>query len=173
MSQHRTKAMVELEATSSEHQLSNTELTSRVPNGLIYSHSHPSTSQYICINRARCKQVPGNIVSGEVGLDAEYTKRSPTTEEKLIKDALSGAGGSKRAAILGWQIVETKTGKFSIAWDNIGLRLVQLAHENTVWVLDMWKIRGERRVYSFSTTHLPSATLAIPKELRRILTSQT
>lgn len=56
-----------------------------------------------------------NIVSGEVGLDTEYTKRRPTAEEKLIEESLLGAGGSKQAAILRWQIVETNTGKFSVA----------------------------------------------------------
>ncbi|KAJ7923141.1 hypothetical protein B0H13DRAFT_1865245 [Mycena leptocephala] len=31
--------------------------------------------------------------------------------------------------------------KIPVAWGNIGLRLTQIAHGDTVWVLDMWKIR--------------------------------
>ncbi|KAJ7511885.1 ribonuclease H-like domain-containing protein [Mycena galericulata] len=94
-----------------------------------------------------------HITGGDVGFDAEFTKRRPTAEESLIDLALTTGPAHKKAAILGWQIVELGSGSFTVAWDNIGLRLVQIAHEDNVWVFDMWKIR------------------AIPKELVRILLS--
>ncbi|KAJ6447833.1 ribonuclease H-like domain-containing protein [Mycena vitilis] len=56
--------------------------------------------------------------------------------------------------MVGWQIVEGKKNKrFRVIWSNIGLRLVQIAREDEVWVMDMWKIR------------------AFPYELRRVLES--
>ncbi|KAJ7934483.1 ribonuclease H-like domain-containing protein [Mycena leptocephala] len=92
------------------------------------------------------------ITTGPIGFDTEYTKRRPTLEEELISDAIS-AGATRKTAILGWQIVELETNQFSVAWNNIGLRTIQLAKGNEAWVLDMWKIK------------------AFPTELRRILTS--
>lgn len=84
-----------------------------------------------------------HIVAGDVGFDTEFTKRRPTVEEGYIENHLSTGGlGGKRTMMLGWQLVELRSGIFSVAWDNIGLRLVQIAHEQTAWVLDMWKIRG-------------------------------
>ncbi|KAJ6481345.1 ribonuclease H-like domain-containing protein [Mycena vitilis] len=94
------------------------------------------------------------ITSGKVGFDTEYTYRRPTTEEQFIIDAFPSGGAARKNAILGWQVVELRTRlPFPIAWNNIGLRLVQIATDEEAFVLDMWKIR------------------AFPKELRRILTS--
>ncbi|KAJ7436945.1 ribonuclease H-like domain-containing protein [Mycena latifolia] len=42
---------------------------------------------------------------------------------------------------------------FPVAWEKIGLRLIQIAQDNDVWVLDMWKIK------------------AVPKEVKRIIES--
>ena len=42
--------------------------------------------------------------------------------------------------MLGFQIVERA--RFKVAWNNTGLRLVQVARDHDVWVLDMWKIKG-------------------------------
>ncbi|KAJ7130012.1 hypothetical protein C8R43DRAFT_957222 [Mycena crocata] len=95
-----------------------------------------------------------SITDGEVGFDTEFTSRRPTKEEQLIIDAFPGGGQARKAAILGWQIVELRTHTiFPIAWDKIGVRLIQLSRDNDVWVLDMWEIK------------------AFPKELRRILAS--
>lgn len=79
---------------------------------------------------------------GDVGFDTEYTTRRWTVEEQYIADSFPNGGGPRRSAMLGWQIVELRTGSFSVAWDNIGIRLLQLAHGDKVWVLDFWKIRG-------------------------------
>ncbi|KAJ7925803.1 ribonuclease H-like domain-containing protein [Mycena leptocephala] len=91
------------------------------------------------------------IQYGAVGIDTEFTERRPTKEEHTILKSIP-AGTNKRLALLGWQIVELATHCiFPVAWDNIGLRLIQIAYGEVVWVLDMWKIR------------------CVPKELRRIL----
>lgn len=83
------------------------------------------------------------IDEGDVGLDTEFTDRRPTREEHAIYSVLPG-GANRKAAILGWQIVELAkcSGEFPVAWDNIGLRLIQIATDDTAIVLDMWKIRG-------------------------------
>ena len=57
---------------------------------------------------------------------------------------------------------------FSVAWDNIGLQLIQLAVGNKVWVLDMKKIQGEHPVGGRDTGLDAKAFLT---ELRRILQS--
>ncbi|KAF7336581.1 Werner Syndrome-like exonuclease [Mycena sanguinolenta] len=89
-----------------------------------------------------------------VGFDTEFSPRRPTVEEGYL--AVIGNPQTRRSALLGLQIVEWRTQTpFAVAWDNIGLRLVQIAHEGTVVVLDLMKIR------------------AIPKQLRRILESET
>ncbi|KAJ7270159.1 ribonuclease H-like domain-containing protein [Mycena haematopus] len=94
-----------------------------------------------------------HITAGAVGFDTEFVQRRPTIEEQHIITTVP-AGGIRKAALLGWQIVELKSSKkFQVAWDNIGVRLIQIAEGNDVWVLDMWKIR------------------AFPEELRRILQS--
>jgi hypothetical protein len=87
------------------------------------------------------------ITEGEVGFDTEFTERRPTREEHAIIHALPGA--NRRTALLGWQIAEiTMHSKFPVAWDNVGLRCIQLAIEGVVWVLDMRKIRGEHAIGS-------------------------
>ncbi|KAJ7143097.1 ribonuclease H-like domain-containing protein [Mycena crocata] len=51
--------------------------------------------------------------------------------------------GQRKAAILGWQIVELKRNpNFHVAWNNIGLRVVQLSQNDVSWVLDMWRIQA-------------------------------
>ncbi|KAJ7676148.1 hypothetical protein B0H17DRAFT_1140121 [Mycena rosella] len=64
-----------------------------------------------------------------------------TVEEKMIEDRLS------KDSRIG------HTQSIPHAWNNIRLRLVQIARDDEVWVLDMWKIK------------------AMPKELKRILES--
>ncbi|KAJ7182685.1 ribonuclease H-like domain-containing protein [Mycena crocata] len=94
------------------------------------------------------------ITDGEVGFDTEFTDRRPTKEERWILKAFPSAGAARRAALTGWQVVELQSHQsFPIAWDNIGLRLVQIYQRGDAWVLDMWKIK------------------AFPRELKRILES--
>ncbi|KAJ7615624.1 ribonuclease H-like domain-containing protein [Mycena polygramma] len=101
---------------------------------------------------AQANEALSNVTEGDVGFDTEFTDRRPTREEHAIYKAFPAGGANRRYALLGWQIVElTRSRDFPIAWDNIGLRLVQLSHNDVAWVLDMYKIR------------------AFPSELRRIL----
>ncbi|KAJ7638103.1 ribonuclease H-like domain-containing protein [Mycena rosella] len=94
------------------------------------------------------------IRDGEIGFDTEFTERRPTREEKMIEERFSKGSALRKTALLGWQIVELGShNKFPVAWKNIGLRLIQVARDNELWVQDMWKIQ------------------AIPKELKRILQS--
>ncbi|KAJ7697476.1 ribonuclease H-like domain-containing protein [Mycena rosella] len=104
---------------------------------------------------AHANVVLGSIQDGDIGFDTEFTDRRSTPEEKLIEDRFGKGTALRKAAILGWQIVELGKHKvFPVTWKNIGLRLVQIARDNDVWVLDMWKIQE-----------------AMPKELKRILES--
>ncbi|KAJ7466347.1 ribonuclease H-like domain-containing protein [Mycena latifolia] len=103
---------------------------------------------------AHANEVLKDIRDGEVGFDTEFTDRRPTEEEKMIDDRIPRNTALRKTAILGWQIGELGTKKpFPIAWNNIGVRLIQIARGNLVWVMDMWKIR------------------ALPVELKRILVS--
>jgi hypothetical protein len=89
-------------------------------------------------NHALC-----GITDGEIGFDTEFTERRPTREEHAILKNIP-PGTNKRLALLGWQIVVVTLYQIlPVAWDNIGLRLIQIARGNVVWVLDMWKIRGK------------------------------
>ncbi|KAJ7187196.1 ribonuclease H-like domain-containing protein [Mycena filopes] len=94
------------------------------------------------------------ITAGVVGFDTEFTERKPTKEEQVVLDYFPHAPGNRKGAILGLQIAQlhAKT-KFEVAWENVGIRLVQIAWEKDVWVIDLRAIKG------------------IPKELARILRS--
>ncbi|KAJ7219788.1 ribonuclease H-like domain-containing protein [Mycena rebaudengoi] len=71
------------------------------------------------------------IVHGVVGLDTEYKQRSPTRTEEAIIKAISVIGGSKKTAIQGLHIAEKLTCvPFPVAWENIGLCLIQIAYGN-------------------------------------------
>ncbi|KAJ7757328.1 hypothetical protein DFH07DRAFT_772811 [Mycena maculata] len=96
-----------------------------------------------------------HILNGKIGFDTEYTKRRPTDEEALLEEIFPNGGASRKSAMLGWQIVELRAGAFTINWDKIGLRLIQIAHNDEVFALDIqWN------------TH---ACTAFPTELVRIL----
>ncbi|KAJ7754692.1 hypothetical protein DFH07DRAFT_773681 [Mycena maculata] len=82
-----------------------------------------------------------HILNGKIGFDTEYMKRQPTDEEALLEEIFPNGGASRKSAMLGWQIVELRAGAFTINWDKIGLCLIQIAHNDEVFVLDMWKIR--------------------------------
>ncbi|KAJ7773146.1 hypothetical protein B0H16DRAFT_1714050 [Mycena metata] len=95
-----------------------------------------------------------SIVDGIVGFDTEFVKRLPTREEKIIDEAIDLVGGSRKSAVLCWQMIELKTRTpFPYAWDTMGLCIVQIARGNTVWVINLRAVRG------------------FPKELRRVLSS--
>ncbi|KAJ6449311.1 ribonuclease H-like domain-containing protein [Mycena vitilis] len=111
--------------------------------------------------KAQADDALRKIQGGAVGFDTEYTKRRPTTEEKFILDAFPAGAAARRYALMGWQIVELRSNAiFPVAWDNIGVRLIQLAKDDECFVLDMWRIKGKQKpAFSF------------PRELRRILLS--
>ncbi|KAJ7448107.1 ribonuclease H-like domain-containing protein [Mycena latifolia] len=105
-------------------------------------------------SETHANEILRGITDGAVGFDTEYTDRRPTAEEQVIETRFPKGTTTRRQALLGWQLVEVSLHKiFPVAWDNISLRLVQIARGNDAWVLDMWKIR------------------AFPTELRRILLS--
>ncbi|KAJ6525343.1 hypothetical protein B0H19DRAFT_1084889 [Mycena capillaripes] len=94
-----------------------------------------------------------DIVEEKIGIDTEFTDRCPTIEEHTIIHKLA-LGGVRKSALLGWQLVELAMHRrYPIAWDHLGLRLIQIATDESAFVLDMRKIR------------------AFPKELRRVLLS--
>ncbi|KAJ7221922.1 ribonuclease H-like domain-containing protein [Mycena rebaudengoi] len=94
------------------------------------------------------------IVDGVVGFDTEYVARIPTWEEAIIEHAFSVVPGSKKSALLGWQLIEAATSdSFTVAWDNIGLCVVQIARDNMAWVINIRSMK------------------AFPSELKRVLTS--
>ncbi|KAJ7156486.1 ribonuclease H-like domain-containing protein [Mycena crocata] len=79
------------------------------------------------------------ITDGTVGFDTEFTDRRPTREEKLIIDAIP-ASAIRKYALAGWQLVELSNHPtFPIAWDNIGLRLVQIYRDGDAWSSDIKK----------------------------------
>ncbi|KAJ7758171.1 ribonuclease H-like domain-containing protein [Mycena maculata] len=108
-----------------------------------------------------------HILNGKVGFDTEYTKRRPTDEEALIEETFPNGGASRKSAMLGWQIVELRAGAFTINWDKIGLRLIQIAHNDEVFVLDMWKIRAfpTELVRILSDPNIKKAGVALTNEL--------
>jgi hypothetical protein len=86
------------------------------------------------------------ILDGEIGFDTEFTERRPTREEHAILHSIP-AGTNKRLALLGWQIVElTQHRTFPVAWDNVGLRLIQIARDDIAWILDMRKVRSKHAI---------------------------
>ncbi|KAJ7749108.1 ribonuclease H-like domain-containing protein [Mycena metata] len=116
---------------------------------------YPKTYKVLYITtEIRADEALRGIIDGAVGLDCEFTQRRPTMDEHYIRESFPTGSAARKAAMLGLQIVELKRyGRFPVAWDHVGLRLVQISRHNVVWVLDLWKIR------------------AYPAELRRILLS--
>ncbi|KAJ7168841.1 ribonuclease H-like domain-containing protein [Mycena filopes] len=92
------------------------------------------------------------IKSGVVGVDTEFTERTPTDNERLVMGYFPYSPGQRKGAITGLQIIELHTG-FDVAWDNVSIRLIQVAYKDTVWVIDMRAVKS------------------IPKELKRVLQS--
>ncbi|KAJ7869846.1 ribonuclease H-like domain-containing protein [Mycena leptocephala] len=117
----------------------------------IVSMYSPTYTMIYVTNEARANRYLKDVVDGAVGLDTEGILRKATYEERLIIDAVPAA--SKRAAILGLQILEYNQPGFRPSWDHTGIWLIQLAYKDTVWLLDLQKMK------------------AIPVELLRILQS--
>ncbi|KAJ6572803.1 hypothetical protein DFH09DRAFT_1079493 [Mycena vulgaris] len=83
-----------------------------------------------------------DVIGGKIGFDTELADRRPTPKEERIEESIP-KGALRKPVILGWQIVELHaTEVFPVAWNNIGVRLIQLVRGDSVWVLDMWKIRA-------------------------------
>jgi hypothetical protein len=57
---------------------------------------------------------------------------------------MSEIGGQKKWGILAWQAMEQKAHSvFPVAWDNIALRLIQIARGFNVWIIDLMEIKGK------------------------------
>ncbi|KAJ7204280.1 ribonuclease H-like domain-containing protein [Mycena rebaudengoi] len=111
-----------------------------------------------------------SILDGVVGFDTEYRPRIHTREERIIDDLINKIGGSRKSAILAWQVIEMKTNRrFPYAWSNIGLCTVQIARDNQVWVINIRAMKGKQVQLG---SHLLIISPAFPAELRRILTSK-
>ncbi|KAJ7767243.1 ribonuclease H-like domain-containing protein [Mycena metata] len=94
------------------------------------------------------------IESGTVGFDTEFTSRTPTTEEQAIGSYFPHSPAQRKGAITGLQIMQLHAKPtFDIEWDNVGIRLIQIALDNDVWVIDVRTMRS------------------VPKELVRLLQS--
>ncbi|KAJ7040628.1 hypothetical protein C8F04DRAFT_1177965 [Mycena alexandri] len=84
----------------------------------------------------------GPIIDGVVGFDTEFVKRLPTREERIIDEVIDLVGGSRKSAVLCWQMIELRTySPFPYAWDTMGLCLVQIARGDTVWVINLREVR--------------------------------
>jgi hypothetical protein len=84
-----------------------------------------------------------SIVDGVVGFDSEYAPRKPTAEEVIISDVFTVIPGSKKNAILGWQVLEQYNHEhFPIAWTTMGLRTVQLCQNKCAWIVNIYKMKG-------------------------------
>ncbi|KAJ7114760.1 ribonuclease H-like domain-containing protein [Mycena epipterygia] len=94
------------------------------------------------------------IKDGVVGFDTEFMERSPSREERIIDDLCKRYGWNKKPMLIAWQVVDQQmNGGFSINWDAIALCLIQIARDDTVWVIHLSAIR------------------AFPRELERIIKS--
>lgn len=84
------------------------------------------------------------ILMGAVGMDTEFSERKPTTTEQIILDYFPHSPGQRKGAMTGLQIAELHAKPtFDVAWDNVGIRLIQIAWKDEVWVLDVRRIRGK------------------------------
>ncbi|KAJ7739612.1 ribonuclease H-like domain-containing protein [Mycena metata] len=102
-----------------------------------------------------------SILDGVIGFDTEFTERTPTKEEQIIVDYYPHALGIRKQAMTGMQIAQLHSKvKFDVAWDNVGIRLVQIAWEDEAWVIDLRAMKGDN-----------TRPAVIPKELARVLQS--
>ncbi|KAJ7115109.1 ribonuclease H-like domain-containing protein [Mycena crocata] len=103
-------------------------------------------THYLTSKREVNKALKG-IVRGAIGFDTEFVPRQSSKIDKLFDDVFETVSGSKKTAILAWQILEIRHRRFKILWDII-------AKGDDVWVINMTKIRG------------------VPSELKRVITSE-
>ncbi|KAJ7108109.1 ribonuclease H-like domain-containing protein [Mycena epipterygia] len=95
-----------------------------------------------------------HIIDGTVGFDIEFVNRKPTKEEAIIYTHFGKSSPYRKAALLGWQVVEKDSHPdFPVAWDHISICTIQIATTNKAWIINLTKIR------------------AYPYELRRLITS--
>ncbi|KAJ7815998.1 hypothetical protein B0H13DRAFT_1923823 [Mycena leptocephala] len=63
-------------------------------------------------------------------------------EKAFIKDIFNNVAGNKHSGMIIWQAMQMEFhGGFVIKWDNISICIVQIAHRNNVWLLNMTRIR--------------------------------
>ncbi|KAJ7502484.1 ribonuclease H-like domain-containing protein [Mycena galericulata] len=111
-----------------------------------------STLHYLDTRRSVNRALHG-ITDGVVGFDTEFVARKLTPEDDFIDSVLAKVGGGRRSVVAVLQAKELQRSRFGVAWNNIGLCVVQLARGDDVWVINLTKIK------------------AYPAELRRILES--
>jgi len=90
------------------------------------------------------------IQHGTVGLDTEFVKRILDGEERLIDEIPTMPPAFKKAARTALQYLQSLRENFEPDWEKAGLCLVQIAHENKVWVLNLTRMKGK------SATYLPT-----------------
>ncbi|KAJ7648261.1 ribonuclease H-like domain-containing protein [Mycena polygramma] len=96
------------------------------------------------------------IRDGVIGFDAEYMARTLSDVENMTEEIFSNIPGSKRSANIVWQVWQSRQRRGrQIAWDHVGLCMVQIARDDDVWLLNMNRIR------------------AFPTELERVLASDS
>ncbi|KAJ7717855.1 ribonuclease H-like domain-containing protein [Mycena metata] len=104
-------------------------------------------------NEIQANEELRSIENGVVGFDTEFVKRVLVGDEDMINEIPTMAVPYKKAARTAFQLLEARRPGFVPDWEHAGLCLVQIAHGNRVWVLNICRIK------------------AIPSELQRILTS--
>ncbi len=82
------------------------------------------------------------ITDGVVGFDTEFVARKLTPEDDFIDSVLAKVGGGRRSVVAVLQAKELQRSRFGVAWNNIGLCVVQLARGDDVWVINLTKIKG-------------------------------
>lgn len=84
------------------------------------------------------------IVDGAVGFDTEFMVRQPSEEEGILNELFGTSSGNKKAALLGWQMIElSKDRNHEIQWDLAGLCVVQIARDDVAWVINVSSMRGK------------------------------
>ncbi|KAJ6562864.1 hypothetical protein DFH09DRAFT_1082818 [Mycena vulgaris] len=82
------------------------------------------------------------IVDGVVGFDTEFVERRPTADETIINEVIDLVGGSRKSAVLAWQVLEARrSNNFPFAWDTMGLCIVQIARGRDVWIIDVRRMK--------------------------------
>jgi 3'-5' exonuclease len=124
------------------------------------------------VTEAEVNDALAHIKYGVIGFDTEFMPRTLGDDERFIENIFTTIPGSKRSAITAWQALQIRAqSPLNILWDNVGLCIIQIAEGDDVWVINLTRIRGAWKILSveaISADHL----LALPSELRRIITSK-